>query len=285
MSDPIIAKTPPSDALPDDYDPFEHLQAVYIPQHNAVVQQYFSDLGNDWKPNIATTRSSLRVACTMVDNDNQLMMNLRHHLLFDLLGYGKSGLITYHGSTNDIAPPVDGHPKVCFYFSQDRASVPTGYSPVDAEYSFRLINETAATFTKSDAIALANKIKPLFFTAGKGLKLTKGKNIYVYKDEMHGYRLRIYCSTDADAVDLVQKLLEARDVVFDENKLSISTPKRSNTAVPSEAIVYGKETKLQRYRPAADTYLRYVYVSIPNVKKNIFLLDSTGRYNALVSVH
>ncbi|MEH1827389.1 MAG: hypothetical protein V7L22_18835 [Nostoc sp.] len=77
----IVAATPPDDSLPDDFDPFEHLQTVYIPQHNAAVKRFFSDLPDDWKPNIATARSSLRTACTMLDNDNQLMMNLRHHLL------------------------------------------------------------------------------------------------------------------------------------------------------------------------------------------------------------
>jgi hypothetical protein len=52
------------------------------------------------------------------------MMSLRHHLLFDLLGYGRKNLMLYYGSRESIEPPVEGHPKIVFYFSQDSQSVP-----------------------------------------------------------------------------------------------------------------------------------------------------------------
>ncbi|MEH1786359.1 MAG: hypothetical protein V7L23_12430 [Nostoc sp.] len=74
------ATAPPDDSLPEDYDPFQHLKQVYYPQHNAAVALFFNDLGSDWKPNIATARSSLRVACTITPDDNELLIAMRHRL-------------------------------------------------------------------------------------------------------------------------------------------------------------------------------------------------------------
>ncbi|MHC5832839.1 MAG: hypothetical protein ACYT04_96860, partial [Nostoc sp.] len=54
----ITPATPLEEELPEGFDPFAHLKEVYMPQHNAVVRLFFSDLGSDWKPNIATARSS-----------------------------------------------------------------------------------------------------------------------------------------------------------------------------------------------------------------------------------
>ncbi|MEH2136846.1 hypothetical protein [Nostoc sp.] len=278
----VNAATPLEDSLPDNFDPFEHLQQVYIPQHNAAVRLYFSDLPNDWKPNIATARSSLRTACTMLDGDNQLMMNLRHHLLFDLLGYGKSDLIVYNGSRNDILPPVDGHPIVKFYFSQDIESVPHGQNRTDAEYSFRLMNETATTFTKANAMTLATKVKQHMIVSNQGIMFTKGKNIYLYRDEMHGYRLKLYGNQEADAIDLITRMLECQDLAFDENKLTVSTPKKSNTVTPATVEVYGKEVKKNRYRPIDNVRFRYAYVEVPLLKKPIYLVDTTYRHTPLV---
>ncbi|MEH1887419.1 hypothetical protein [Nostoc sp.] len=47
MTDTIVPASPPEDSLPEDFDPFEHLQNVYIPQHNAAVALYFKDLPTD----------------------------------------------------------------------------------------------------------------------------------------------------------------------------------------------------------------------------------------------
>jgi hypothetical protein len=221
----VTAATPQEDALPDDYDPFQHLKQVYYPQHNAAVALFFNDLGSDWKPNIATARSSLRVACTITPDDNELLIAMRHRLFWDLLGYGNGNLIVYNGSKNDIAPPVDGHPKICFYFSQDAASVPPSTTKLDAEYSFRLMHETSATITKAKLISLATLIKEFFVEAGIGIQFTKGKNIYRYSDPANGYRLMVYANQETDALPIIEKMLECQEITYDANKLSTHEPK------------------------------------------------------------
>ncbi|MEH2139085.1 hypothetical protein [Nostoc sp.] len=278
----VTAATPPEDALPENYDPFQHLKQVYYPQHNAAVALYFKDLPTDWKPNIASARSSLRVACTITPDDNELLIAMRHRLFWDLLGYGNSNLIVYNGSTNDIAPPVAGHPKVYFYFSQDIASVPHGTSRLDAEYSFRLIKETAATYTKAKAIALATLIKEFFVVNGQGIQFTKGKNIYSYTDPANGYRLRIYAHQETDALPIIQKMLECTETVYNQNKLNTHEPLRDNTVTPVEQLVYEKEIIPPKFRPIANVRFRYAYVEIPLVKKPVYLVDTTYKHIPLV---
>ncbi|MEI1375987.1 hypothetical protein PQG02_06955 [Nostoc sp. UHCC 0926] len=278
----VTAATPPEDGLPDNFDPFQHLKEVYRPQHNAAVRLFFSDHPDDWKPNIATARASLRVACTIDPGDNELMIAMRHRLLFDILGYGNSNLVVYNGSKNDIAPPVDGHPKVYFYFSQDIESVPVGSTRADAEYSFRLMHETAATITQAKLTALATLIKQHFVVEGVSIHFTKGKNIYRYSDPINGYRLMVYAHLQTDALPIIEKMLECQEIAYDENLLSIHTPEKSNTTTPVEKLVYGKEVKPPKFRPNANVRFRYAYVEIPLVKKPIYLVDTTHRHIPLV---
>ncbi|MEH2278916.1 MAG: hypothetical protein V7K40_30045 [Nostoc sp.] len=281
----ITPAQPPEDKLPDNFDPFEHLQKIYIPQHNAAVAHYFKDLPTDWKPNIATARSSLRVACTMLDNDNQLMMNLRHHLLFDLLGYGRSQLgVVYGIPAQQFQESVEGKPQIFLYFSQDAASVAQGEKKVEAEYSFRIMDETPATMTPIKAIAIAHKVKEQFVSSGQGVVFTKGKNIYKYYDEEHGYRLQVYGNTEADTQDIITRLLKCQSVLYDENRLVISTPKKASiTSQTDTQVVYGKKKKKPRYRPVANVRFRYAYMYLRGNERPIYLVDTTGRhYDALV---
>ncbi|MEH1772689.1 hypothetical protein [Nostoc sp.] len=286
----IIPKPPSEDSLPDNFDPFEHLQKIYIPQHNALVQKYFSDLGEDWKPNIATARSSLRVACTMIDNDNQLMMSLRHHLLFDLLGYGRKNLILYYGSRESIEPPVEGHPKIVFYFSQDSASVPaTQDYKADAEYSVRLMNlENTSTNLHSKLVEIATEIKTQFVDTKQGIILTKGNLGVIYKDPKHGFSngRRILASTEADAIDIYRRMCNVIDAPFDEEKITVSNPKKPSTTgnVIQTQVIMGKTRKKRAYRRVVNVRFRYAYALIPGEPQPVFLVDTTYRYTPLVKI-
>ncbi|MEH2377327.1 MAG: hypothetical protein V7K27_00215 [Nostoc sp.] len=286
----INAKTPSEVALPDNFDPFEHLQAIYIPQHNALVKRYFSDLADDWKPNIASARSSLRVACTMLDNDNQSMMSLRHHLLFDLLGYGKKNLVVYYGANESIDPPVEGHPKIVFYFSQDSHTLSAEQSrKADAEYSIRLMElENSSTNLKEKLTEIANEIKVQFVENKRGIVLIKGSLGIIYKDTKNGFSSgrKILASTEADAIDIYKRMCNVIDKIFDENKISVTNPKKNSTTgeVIETQIIMGKTRKKKAYRRVASVRFRYAYALIPGEPQPLFLVDTTYRYNPLVKI-
>lgn len=286
----ITPAPPPGDKLPDNFDPFEHLQKIYIPQHNALVNQYFSDLGNDWKPNIASSRSALRVACTMTDNDNQLMMNLRHHLLFDLLGYGKKNLLIYYGSLESIDPPVEGHPKITFYFSQDSHTVTAAQNrKSEAHYSLRLMDlENTSTNLRSKLIEIANEIKVQFINSKQGIILKKGNLGIIYKSPKEGFSSgrKILANTEADAIDIYRRMCNVIDKPFDETKISVTNPKKPSTVgeVTETQVIMGKTRKKRAYRRIEDVRFRYAYASVPGEPQPIFLVDTTYRYNALVKL-
>lgn len=289
----VTPNPPPNDALPDNFDPFEHLQKIYIPQHNALVKRYFSDLGDNWKPNIASSRSALRVACTMLDNDNQLMMNLRHHLFFDLLGYGKKNLAIFYGSTTDISTDVSAHPKLCLYFSQDAQAVPADGKRIDHEKTCRLTKyaskagQALPAITRANLIELANEVKAQFVSAGKGLVYTCGKTLASYTDPVNGFPKGNYwlVNSKSEGIELYQKLCNVIDAPFNIDKLNISTPEKDSTTnqnIGSDTIL-GKQYKRRAYRPVANLRFRYAYISFGNTAPPIFLIDTTFRHTALIT--
>ncbi|MBN3926116.1 hypothetical protein [Nostoc sp. NMS4] len=289
----ITPAQPPNDKLPDNFDPFEHLQKIYIPQHNAIVNRYFSDLGDDWKPNIASSRSALRVACTMVDNDNQLMMSLRHHLLFDLLGYSKKNLAIFYGSSFDTALPVSGHPQLFLYFSQDSQAVPVNGKRLDHEKSCRLTRyacksgQALPAITKANLIELAREIKTQFVEGKKGLVYTSGKIAVSYTDPANGFPRggRWLVNSKSEAISLYQKLCNVVDRPFDLNKINVITPEKDSSTQASTQTdtILGKQYKEPAYRPVANLRFRYAYVSFGGSASPVFLIDTTFRNTALIT--
>lgn len=266
--------------LPPNFGHWEHLQDMLRRDHNKIIAHYFRDLGESWEPEITTNRGALRMACTLDDKDTAIQTLIRLYFFHEVLGYGKKGLGIFYGTPSEqFQEAVEGRPQVFFYFSQDEASVPEGQRRVEAEYSFRLMDETSASITPVKALALARSIKEHFLVGNSGMVFTKGKTIYKYYDELKGYRLRLYGNSESDAVDLIKKMVAVREHVYDEKKLVICTPKKASLSNPTaKKKVYGKSLTEQRYRPTANVRFRYSYLYIHGITKPIFLVDTTGRH-------
>lgn len=274
-------------ALPEGYEPFEHLQDVYRKSANKEVARYFSDLGENWEPSIADGRSSLRWACTHQDADTGVMTQMRHDLFYNILGYGRHGLAVFHGSFESQELPVTGHPIIHFYFSQDSESVPINGTRGDADYTVRLMQLTNTSATlKTKLVEIANEIKTEFVDAKKGILLTKGNLSLSYTDVEKGFAKgkKILCNTEADGIDIIQRMCRVIDVEYDANKLTTNKPKRTSTtsATSGTQTIMGEVRKKRAYRPVANVRFRYAYASIPGEPNPIFLIDTTYRYKPLV---
>ncbi|MCF4968703.1 hypothetical protein [Nostoc sp. CMAA1605] len=269
--------------LPEDFSPWEHLQSMLRLNHNKLVREYFRDVGgDDWEPDLTSTRGQLRIACTLDDNDTSAMTMLRMYLFYEVLGYGQKNLAVVYGSKERYTPPVTGHPRVILYFSQDRSGIPKGYGLVDAEMSFRLMKETEETFTPAEAETLGRKIKEEFTDGGKGIQFTKGKDIYAYYDKENGYRLKILCTTESDAIDVIQRCLRIQNIAYNKNFLSVSQPKKTSNPKPGKTLIYGKQREKRRYRPIANVRFRYAICEIPGLTKPVALYDTTQKLPAIV---
>jgi hypothetical protein len=275
-------------ALPDGYDPFEYLQDYFRKISNKEVKEYFSDLGENWEPSLEDGRSRARVACTHLDNDTATMSLMRTMLFYMQMGYFRNDLIVFPGEKQFDDIPVTGHPIIHFYFSQDSQAVPEGESKLDAEYSVRLMQLTnTSTNLKAKLIEISNEIKVQFVDARKGILLNKGNLLISYKDVEHGFPKgsKILCNTEADAIDIYQRMCNVIDVPFDELNITKHDPKKPSTNTRTKTqVIMGKTEKLPRHRPIGNVRFRHARCKIPGKPGYVYLVDTTYRYNALVSL-
>lgn len=205
---------------PADFDAFEHLQQTYRTEFNRRVDKYFRDV--DGVGDLSSIRGSLKLACRIIDNDNGAVMDMRHNLFFDLIGYGRKNLAVVYGGKFDTAPPVAGHPQLFLAFSQDGAAQPTDEPLIEHEKSCRLMKFSCASgglkppITKADMTAIANEIKTLFLDAKKGIQYSCGNKSASYTDPDNGFPRGNYLlvNSKADAESIYSKMCNALDVPF-----------------------------------------------------------------------
>lgn len=276
-------------ALPDGHNGKEFLQDAFKKSANKEVARFFGDLGENWELSLADGRSQLRTACTHQEGDTVGMTNLRHALLYDILGYSKNGLVLFYGSRESQEPPVTGHPKIVFYFSQDAQSVPSEEYKADAEYSVRLMTlENTSANLRTKLIEIANEIKLEFVDAKKGIILTKGNICISYKDTKNGFPngSKILTNNESDAIDVYKRICKVVDVTFDEKLITVHNPKKPSTIGLSSGtqVILGKVRKKRAYRRVVNVRFRYAYALIPGQPQPVFLIDTTNRYVPLVKI-
>jgi hypothetical protein len=280
--------------LPDDFNPFEHLQQTYRTEFNRRVDRYFRDVeGNG---NISTPRASLKLACRITDNDNDAMMNMRHNLFINVIGYSRKNLAIFYGSRFDNAPSVAGHPQLFFVFSQDESASPPEESPIQHEKSVRLMKfscisgdddgSTKPAITKANMTEIANEIKSAFLSGGRGITYTTGNKSASYTDPENGFPKGNYLlvNSRADGVEIYQNICNVIDVPFKQEKLIVNDPDKASTttATAGKVTVLGKQVQNRRYRPVAILRFRSAYISLGNLVPPVFLLDTTLRNQSLV---
>ncbi len=267
--------------LPESFSEWEHLQSTLITYHNKGVRAEFADIEADDALDIP--RGSLKRACLLKDDDTVDMTLLRLHLFF------------FHArKAADLQAPIYGipisaydekvtyHPSVTLYFAEDEDQVAPGKQPVRAEIAFRLITETSASFTESEARNLATKIKAEFGAAG-GYRWRKGKLLVTYKRLDQGINLQIYAFSESEAREVINKVLSIRNHTFDADYLVLHESKANFPANPGSHLVFGKQRVRPVRRPVTCVRFRRATVSMYGLSKGILLYDHTGYRQGLVS--
>lgn len=278
-------------SLPDNFDPFEHLQQTYKTEFNRRVDRYFKDVVGEG--NLDSPRASLKLACRIIDSDNDAMMNMRRSLFFDVIGYSRKNLAVVYGSKFDTAPPVAGHPQLFLHFSQDGSAQPTDEPLVEHEKSCRLMKFSCSTdgvkpaITKANMIDIANEIKSLFLDNKKGITYTTGNKSASYIDPENGFPKGNYLlvNSKADAINIYSKMCNAIDVPYlGDSHITLNDPDKpsTTTATSGNTTILGKTIKKRRYRPVATLRFRYAYISLGNLIEPVFLIDTTFRKQSLI---
>lgn len=265
--------------LPENFNEWEHVQSVYMQIHNREVRETFQDIEID--DDITTPRGSLKTACIMKDQDTAQLMDLRERLYQRIKG--QSFVVSGDSGKEFVARRKK--PKINLYFMEDSSNTETGYDPVPGRISFRLMNEPeTGIMSLSEARSYGNKIKSTFAT-GSGFIWRKGRQLYSYADWYKGYQLQVLSISEAEAKEVIEKVLSIQNHVPDWdllNKNEAINPSTAYPTVPGLVTTVGKTYRLPRRRPVANVRFRYATLDLLPLPRPLILFDRTGILEALV---
>jgi len=271
-----------------NFDEWEHLQSTLMNAHNRLVREEFSDVGGDnWEPSITGSRASMRVAATIQQNDTAPMVACRLFFYYFTLRKAQDlQPMVYSYPVEDTQAVRKFKPQIVLFFQEDEDEVENGFMPLRARISYRLMNETSTSITKTELTSFANRIKTEF-GANNGYLWRKGKDMATYKDVENGYDFQLLVRSKADAKELISKVLDTNQDTPDWKYLQYKEndePTSAYPTLPPNQVILGDATREPRRRPIGTVRFLYSYCDIWGRGKPVILYDRSFRYtNALVS--
>lgn len=274
-------------SLPSNFDPWEHFQSTMMQLHNRRVKREFSDLGEDWTPNISTPRAGLRQACTIEDRDNALICLSKQIFFWFELGFIETLIEPYYGV------PVEEHnaytkfkPSIIFRFKEDKAdTLDTGYYPLRSRITVRLVNESSTSITKNELRNIGNRIK-LVLCSGNGYKYKRGKELCTYKDPENGLNFQLYVWDKNTAKEVITKILDVFNLSPQWEKFFSHVPENASQAYPTnpgKKQILGEEENADRVRPVGWVRFDEASCYLNGRKYEVLLIQRTNsKIGALV---
>lgn len=268
-------------ALPNNFSHTEHLQDAVKRAMNKEVAKFFRDLGgDDWEPNVNSSRASARTACTHQESDTIGMTNLRLMLFRHFVNGGDTNTAPVYGiPREEYDATVTYRPQAILHFQQRIQDVKEGFSPVTAQISVRL-KEQSTEITESQLRSLAATIKSIF-GGTTGYKWEKGRRMFSYVDKANGHQFKVYCKSKETGRDLVSKMLL---LVGDTPDWSLANYKSNQSeaqaypAISGTEVILGKSRKKARRRPIANVYFQVAHLHVQHLPNAIPLYDRSGVY-------
>lgn len=249
---------------------------------NAEIQRWFKDVET-----VSVNRTKLRDSLLIQKNESRTSAMFK-------IQFFRDSVQKVHDHVTVLGEPQDNfetehlfefHPQVTLYFEQDREAVPDGYEPIRANISFRLMDETTETITKSNVETLAKQIRTELAT-GQGYTFDKGKYLCKYSDKKHGYELQLYTLNGNEGEQLARKIVGIRNHTFEEDGFRVVEPKKNAVNTSSNITVLGTTVKKRRWRPSAKVRFRHACLYVKNRPRPICLVDLTGtKYNPIVRAY
>lgn len=263
--------------LPPDFSEQEHLQDVVRRWMNREIKEYFRGIdGDELDDDITTPESSLAYACQHKDTDSLIMTQLRW-LLFERVRLQKIQVPITGVPAGTYQETRRFRPQIQLYFFEDLQDVEPTYSPVAGEITFRLMNYSSETITPPIANTYANRIRSNFATGG-GYLWRKGRGQLCYTDQAKGYKLKIFCRTEAEGRELVDRVLDVGQDSPDWDKANYSENLAEGAAypiVPPSDRIYGEMRRLPRKRPIATVRFQYALLHVWGLSNPVPLVDRT----------
>jgi|GEM_PF-1962886 len=254
-----------------DSSPFERRQNTFRQLHNRQVREAFSDVfdipadGIPYDPTKITPQDSarrlLRNDLLIEDADSFSEMWIKRELLSFMQDDDVPVLLPNY---DDIPLSVVDKPHVHLYFIEKKSTaILAKRRRVDALISFRITNKTVTTITKTDLNELEREINLAFPSS---YRLEKGTKKYSYRDKENGFEFILSLNSEAEAKEVITKVLGVRDKTPDWDRLTTSTSEKNFTVTKTIDILTVPE-KLPKQRPIATCYLKTAYVTFGKFKK------------------
>ncbi|WP_414620321.1 hypothetical protein [Calothrix sp. CCY 0018] len=260
--------------LPTQFSEWEHLQDLIRLDHNRAVLRYFKNTPDN---DVSTTKSKLKHACVIKDDDTATMTQLRMWLFEVTVGRLQSVQTPIYGiPVTELQQERKFKPQIKLYFSEDydEETQVNGIPLAEGEITFRLMNKASDTISRADAESLARSIKSTFtkpaFTWSKGwFKAT-------YLDSERGYDLRLLVKSKAEAEQVVRQVIGIQNHSFDRDFFQFIEHDRTYPLNPGTHRVYGRTVKKPIIRRRVDVKFRYAQLLIWGQPNPINLVASGG---------
>lgn len=264
------------------FNGYSNMVQVIAQEQNKIVREEFSDVAELDLDDFDRPRSVLRAAC-MIDASEKSIMTIVLKMLFFyiLLRKARDLQQPYYGipiGTDEAQRKYK--PQIELFFQQDWEDLDDVETRVEGRISFRLMNETATTITKSELTNLAKEIKTKFAIAG-GYKWKKGKDMCSYTDRDKGYQLQLLVFNKTGAKDLIKDVLSIQNHTPDWSKMQYKENEAPSEAYPmirGNKTILGKVYKEPRLRPTETVRFQYAVAKVHGIGKPIPLVDRSGTF-------
>lgn len=263
---------------------WQNLKDFLRKTYNREVNEWFRD-EPDPLPDNSTSRKQAKRACLITSKDSQNMTLLKT-LTFRYVVQRVHLVPDVYGTPIGNFDPVRKYkPQVFFEFLEDELDIEGGYSRVAGRFSYRLMDESSETISRTELTAIANRIKTEF-GAGNGYIWRKGKDLASYIHKNRGYNFQLLVRSKTDAKAIITKVLSTNNEVPNWKYLSYKeadNPSETYPTVPVTKTILNKTYREPRIRPIADVRFQYAYCTIWGKSKPVILFDRSLRYlNAIV---
>jgi hypothetical protein len=264
--------------LPEGFSEFEHLQNLIRLEHNKDVRAYFKNQADD---DISTPKASLKHACLIKDEDTATMTQMRQWLYEITIGHAQSLQAPIYGiPVADFQRDVAFKPQVKLYFRERYTNLTNRTAPGRGEICFRLMNESAQTYTRAKAEGMARDIKREF--TSPIFVWEKGIHYYYYRDLERGYDLRLLVKSKAEGERVARAVAGIQAHPFESNSVDFMDTDKLYPSNPGTQFVYGRQVKKPVQRPVLDVRFRHAQLFL-NGRQTVINLVSTPE-SALRSV-
>lgn len=202
----------------------------------------------------------------------QCMYWMNMHRKLANLDIGSSGLYTI--PCDQLEESVETRPQLIIKFQEsvtDARKNKRSRWPLIAIHYIRLYQDFSS---KSEVEKIAKKVYSIF--AKPVFKFDKGKIKYSYRDKSKGYSFIVACPGEAEARNLITKLLACNDEIPNWFRLTESKSKKVTEPLGSVRI-NGETYSRPQYRRTGKVRFISAELHVHGLKSNIHLVDLGGQ--------